>query len=197
MLITHRLLIASAFISTVSAFGAGCVAQAAEPVGGSAEALLASGQDAADKSCNVVLEGANLREVGVRGNYEQDCSTGTCYLVWYGSVRLSAEAIAEGGVPAVLYASTVDGFATWHEAPATSPDGSNRYEFALRVGTLRRSDDYNQARMDIIPFVRFPGGGRLFDHNRYEGSYDNYEISWKTGWRYFNSPSVCPEGAAP
>lgn len=138
--------------------------------------------DQADRSCQVVLTSVAPRELGTPGNYMTDCDldgTTVCRgrLVWFAEVQLAPSVAQQSGAPALLYRSTDDPSA-WVETPAAgstlSSDGSLRFE--ARMIALHPGPDDGTQGAELIPFARFPNGGRLFDHNEYRGPFENYRI---------------------
>ena len=176
---------------------AGC---GSAPVGNTS-ALLSTVGDQADRACQVVLTSVAPRELGAPGNYMTDRGL----LVWFAEGQLAPSVALEGGVPALLYRSTDDPGA-WLEAPATvtnvESDGSLQFE--ARMIALRPGPDDGTQGAELIPFSRFPTGGRLFDHNVYPGPFENYRLGTPPPgaivdtsspdaqrWRYDRS-SACP-----
>ena len=134
-------------------------------------------QDQADRSCNVVLRDL-LRPVSGQP--------------WQGTIEISQEAAAEGLVPSLLYQPAGD--STWHElagtpSHATATPGFARFDITLPLDPV-------PADVQLVPFVRMPQGGRLFDHNRNPGDLDNYDLAGPD-YAIWDAPSVCVPPSGP
>lgn len=159
--------------------------------------LGADGKDAAERGCHVVLRTLE------RGNTR--CSSGLCWWSWKGTVDLSAQAVAEGGRPGVLFKN--QDARTWSSVTPTkvagAPAGFQRYTFTLWRNTLRdgmSATAYSRAKVEVAPFLRTSTGARLFDHNRYPGEFDNYVLSSAGSWAVADDPAACgakPAGVLP
>ena len=164
--------------------------------------LGADGKDAADRGCNVVL-----REIGRRpnntGGYETACTaSGGCFYVWGGTLDVSAQAVAEGAKPYVLYqsGSSPSWIQVTPSAAAGAPQGFKRYTFKLKKGTVSAgasTTSLMNTRIQVSPFLRTATRARLFDHNRVAGDFDVYALSSANGWSVRNDPAVCPPPAPP
>ena len=133
--------------------------------------------DSADRNCNVVL-----RDL-------QRTWTGLTYLtngsswVWQGTVEISEAAAAEGLTPYVLYHLAPSG--PWQEvagvpAQAAATPGFVRYTITLDKdlpGPGWSGTSLSNTRIEAVPFLKMPQGGRLFDHNRNAGDTDNYAMT--------------------
>lgn len=172
----------------------------AEPTGeppGAAEAPLTGvdgARDQADRACHVVLRDLSRLADGTGGYQTVDG-----VWVWEGDVELSAAAAAEGATVGAVYQYGSD--PTWYEvtatASATAPTaGFARYRLRLDHGLPgpgMSGTALASARVQVMPFARLPGGGRLFDHNRVAGDFDNYLLTADT---YFTVPrvdAICPD----
>lgn len=159
------------------------------------------GSDRADRECGVVLRGAR-RLPGPTG-LEVDCSTGRCWFVWGFEVDVADALVEVGAIPAVLYRSGSD--PTWWEAsPSTSApspvEGYERYAvrvFEHTVDSGMSLTSLMRTRIESIPFVHLPGGGRLFDHNRQPGDFDVYALVADNEWSVAEDPAVCAAGPTP
>lgn len=150
-------------------------------------------RDQADRNCHVVL-----RDLGRLGNgtggYQE---TGGAW-IWEGDLELSAAAAAEGAAPAVLYQYGSD--PTWWQAAATpSPTAATpgfvRYHVRLDrylPGPGMSGTALASARVQIVPFATLAEGGRLFDHNRLAGDFDNYLLAAATNFAVPRSDAFCP-----
>jgi hypothetical protein len=148
--------------------------------------------DHADRNCHVVLrELARLRD-GTPFGYQTNGDS----WVWGGTIDISTEASNEGLAPALLY--HVAGDPTWHLAAATAsevpaPAGFARWDVQLDHDLVGPSSpDLTTARIELVPFLALDGGGRLFDHNRFPGDFDNYTTGWDTDFIVRPADAVCP-----
>lgn len=161
-----------------------CGAPAATSTDG--PALLPS--DTADHACQLILRVVQRPTVG--DGYETDCSSGTCSFVWRGGVDV-AETVAANAEVHVLYHLASD--SNWYDVAATldAPvtPGFRRYAFVLDQHLFGPND--TASTIEVIPYLRAPGGGRLFDHNRNRHDFDNYEL---TATYYYTASD---EGACP
>lgn len=154
-------------------------------------------RDQADRNCHVVLRDLARLSNGT-GGYQD---SGTSW-IWEGDLELSAAAAAEGAAPAVLYQYGSD--PTWWEVAATpsatpATPGFVRYRVRLDhdlPGPGMSGTSLTRAQIQVVPFARLAEGGRLFDHNRYPGDFDNYLVSWASNFAVPRNDAVCP-GAGP
>lgn len=131
--------------------------------------------DQADRACNVVLR--DLTRTGTS-------PTSDAY-VWTGTVEISSAAAAEGLVPSVIYQYGSN--PAWFAAtvtPVTGPGSATPgyARFAVQIdhdvlGPGMSATAHQRARIQVEPFLPLAGGGRLFDHNRNPGDFDNYVLS--------------------
>ena len=156
--------------------------------------LSGSGQDEADRSCQLVLRSV-ARGTGPTG-VEADCSSGSCWFVWRGQMDVKSQALSEGGKPWVAFRSTWDG--TWHAVEATATSGAGagqqRYEFRLAQFTAQSGASFTslqRTRIEIAPYLLTPAGGRLFDHNRNPGDFDNYLLTSDNTWSVGTDAAAC------
>ena len=49
-----------------------------------------------------------------------------------------------------------------------------------------------RATIQVAPVLDLDGGGRLFDHNRNPGDFDNYVVDWAHDFRVAPAAAVCP-----
>jgi hypothetical protein len=159
--------------------------------------LLVGSSDAADTSCSVVLRSA-ARPNGVQGAYEIDWTTGG-YYVFAGSVDVSDAAAKDAAAVGVAYLSG----GAWYDVTATksvgAPAGFQRYAFRIANHTVMSGTSTTSLmryRLELAPYVRGTAGGRLFDHNRNPGAFDNYVLDGSDAWSIAEAPAVCP-GARP
>lgn len=154
-------------------------------------------QDASDRGCLAVLRDV-ARPPGV-GGYETDCSQSRCWFVWSGTIDVARSLVDEGATVGLMYKSGGD---TWWEVPAVPeavPEGADEgavqsfsfrmFEHTADPGTSLSS--LMNTRIQLIPVVHLPGGGRLFDHNRVPGDFDNYVLDSSNSWSIQDDPSVC------
>lgn len=162
---------------------------------------VAAGTDHADRGCLVVLREAARVPTGP--GYEVDCSSGACFYVWRVLVDVADEVIAEGGEVTVSYQSGSD--LSWWEAPAVAmaegaPEGFERFVVLVSEHTVSPGMSLTslmRTRIQMIPVVHMPGGGRLFDHNRLVGDFDNYELIADNEWSIDDDSAVCARAARP
>lgn len=172
------------------------VRPAAAPLSG-----VVDGTDHSDHDCLVVLRAASRTQDGP--GFETDCSTGACYFVWRVTVDVADEVLEEGGQLGVLYHSGSGD--QWWEAEAEmtlegAPEGYQRFllrVFDHTVGPGMSMTSLMRTQISMIPVVHLPGGGRIFDHNRNSGDFDNYELVEANEWSISDDESVCSAAPAP
>ncbi|HEU0034290.1 MAG TPA: DUF6209 family protein [Kofleriaceae bacterium] len=166
---------------------------------GSTEAPLVGvdgSRDQADRNCHIVLRdmGRNFTGIGfetVGGSW-----------VWQGTIEISDAAAGEGLVPRVVYQSGSD--PTWRSATATKLDvaGTPGYQrYTVRIfeglpGPGMSGSALANTQIQVVPFLGLAQGGRLFDHNRLPGDFDNYTIT-SPDFAIASAPSVCTAPAGP
>ncbi len=191
----------TSMVSVVLVLGlAACAGELERPTRGVAPLLgSADGTDAADRACNVVLRDL-ARVPGEGGGYENVCAGGACWYVWEGTLDVSDAAVSEGAVPEVTYQSGSD--QTWWVSGTTpisgAASGYQRYAVRLFEHTVSPGMSFSalmRTRIQVAPYLRTRNGGRLFDHNRNPGDFDNYLLVVDNAWRIDADPSVC--GGAP
>lgn len=147
--------------------------------------------DQADRSCNVVLRGLE-RETNPAG------------WVWTGTIEISNAAAAEGLTPSVLYQSTADNDAAWHEVnglPATGTATPGYTAFTITLDKFvpeqgMSATAIQNSKISVVPFIHLAQGGRLFDHNRHPGDVENYELGYPD-FAVFTDPTVCQAATGP
>lgn len=163
-------------------------------VAGSAPLVGVDGShDNADRNCHVVLRDLTRLGNGTGGFQTRDGSW-----IWEGDLELSTAAAAEGATPAVLYQYGSD--PTWWEAPATASPiaatpGFVRYRVRLDrylPGPGMSGTALTSAKVQVVPFARLAEGGRLFDHNRLPGDFDNYGLEYAGNFAVSRNDAVCP-----
>ena len=154
-------------------------------------------RDQADRACHVVLR--DLARLGNgTGGYQDSAGS----WIWEGDVELSEAAAAEGATAALLYQYGSD--PTWWQASATpSPvsatPGFRRYRVRIDrhlPGPGMSGTALTSAVVQVVPFATLPEGGRLFDHNRLPGDFDNYTLAWSGNFAVPRNDAVCP-GSGP
>ncbi|MDQ3369318.1 MAG: DUF6209 family protein [Myxococcota bacterium] len=181
----------------------GCVDPATESDPGEGAPLVGvdGSIDAADRNCHVVLRDLDRNWTG--SSWESvTTSAGSAAYVWQGVVEISTEAVGEGLVPRVLYQSGSD--PSWREAVGTPLTGGATPGFArysVRIseglpGPGMSATSFLNTRIQVAPFLRMAGGGRLFDHNRNANDFDNYVVS-KPEFAVGTAPNACAPAAGP
>ncbi|MCL4228705.1 MAG: hypothetical protein KJZ91_29915 [Myxococcales bacterium] len=178
----------------LASLGAACVEPAPPMVAGEAPLVGVDGsRDQADRDCHVVLR--DLARVGNgTGGWQEQAGV----WIWEGAVEISEAAAAAGAVPAVLFQYGSD--PTWWEVAAIPDAGAATPGFVrhrVRLdhhlpGPGLSGTALTRARVEVVPFVRLPAGGRLFDHNRHPGDFDNHELTLATGFAVPRNDAVCP-----
>lgn len=155
--------------------------------------LLVGSSDAADTSCSVVLRSA-VRPNGTTGGYEIDRTTGG-YYVFAGVVDVSEAAAKDAASVGVAYLSG----GAWYDVAATksagAPAGFQRYAFRITNHTVTSGTSTTSLmryRLELAPYLRGAAGGRLFDHNRNAGAFENYVLDASDSWAIAEAPTVCP-----
>lgn len=188
-----------AVVSLVTAVAAACAVNPADTESSTAVGPLVGvdgSHDQADRNCHVVLRdlGRNFTGIG----YE---THGTSW-VWQGTVEISEAAAAEGLVPAVIYQSRTNG--TWYRVDGTpvgvaGTPGYVRYTVRLDhdvPGPGTSGTALANSRIQVVPFLDLPGGGRLFDHNRNPSDLDNYAIT-SPDFAIWRDDTICTPPAGP
>jgi hypothetical protein len=156
--------------------------------------LGANGQDAADRACNVVLRTATRTELN--GSFVTRCTTAGCFVVWTGTLDVSAQAVAEGAKAYVLFKN--QDTAVWTRASTSkvsgAPAGFQRYAYRLEKNTISPSISFtslSNAKVMVAPYLLTRSGARLFDHNRVPGDFDSYELKQSNGFAVADDLQVC------
>lgn len=152
--------------------------------------------DQADRNCHVVL-----REMERSGSGFTLETVGSSW-VWVGTVEISEAAAAEGLVPSAMYRMAPSG--AWSSVDAEPLDGGATpgfVKFGVRIheglpGPGWSGTSLSNAKIEVVPYLRLAGGGRLFDHNRNANDFDNYVIT-SPDWAIWTSSTVCPPPAGP
>jgi len=183
---------------------AGCGAGIAEDGLGtreqvSADLLVDGVGEVSDAKCNVVLRSL----ARVTDPYANPCYTGKCWAVFQGSLDLSEAAVAEASWVGVQYRSSVDNYAMWREVEASpvdgAPAGMQRYQFQMSEYTLdpgMGGTAISRTRLEVAALFRTAGGGRMWDHNRVPGAFDNYVLDLGNSWAIADDAAVCYPVAA-
>jgi hypothetical protein len=152
--------------------------------------------DSADRACNVVL-----REVSRPPNGTGGWQTNGTSWIWNGTIDVNPEAVLEGSEPRVLY--HYGSSPTWWQVAATAVDGAPagfaRFAFTLDhdlPGPGMSGTALANARVEVVPFLALSEGGRLFDHNRNPGDFDNYILNLGNGFSV-GASAACPAHAEP
>lgn len=149
--------------------------------------------DQADRACHVVL-----RDLARLGNGTGGFQTAGGSWIWEGDVELSAAAVAEGATAAVTYQYGSD--PAWYQVAATpsaiaATPGFVRYRVRLDHGLPgpgMSGTSLSTARVQVMPVALLTGGGRLFDHNRVPGDFDNYGLTFAGNFAVPRNDAVCP-----
>ena len=152
--------------------------------------------DAADRNCNVILRGLDRNWTGFTWE-----TNGTSW-VWSGVIEISDAGYAEGLVPTLLFQYGSD--PTWHEVAATPAQlaGTPGFKkYTVRIDTDLPGPGLSgtalaNARVQAVPVLHMPEGGRLFDHNRNPGDVDNYVMT-SPDFAVWGNDSVCAAPAGP
>lgn len=134
--------------------------------------------------------------------------TGLSYLtngsswVWQGTIEISEAAASEGLQPYLLYRMAPSG--QWSEvagvaSQAAATPGYVRYSITIHQGLPGpgwSGTSLSNAKIESVPFLKMPQGGRLFDHNRNPGDADNYAMT-NPDWAVWRNDSVCAPPAGP
>ena len=153
--------------------------------------------DQADRSCHVVL-----RDLGRLGNGTGGYQTNGSAWIFEGDVELSAAAAAEGATAAIQYQYGSD--PAWYQVAATpsatpATPGFVRYRVRLDSGLPgpgMSGTSLSTARIQVMPVAHLTGGGRLFDHNRVPGDFDNYLLTAAGNFAVTRNDAVCPSAGA-
>jgi hypothetical protein len=179
-----------ASLCLASLFTIGCAASEdgsfeLEPTPAAGPELKVDGGDAADRDCRLVLRTLQ-QPFGLPSN----AANGVNWVVYHGMIDVADDA---DGIPAALFASnSTNG---WWRVVAThvgdGEPGYQRYRFILDRNTVPMGDStaWRHMRINVIPYLE-RADGRIFDHNRYRGDFENYVIT-KDESRYGDDLAVC------
>jgi hypothetical protein len=158
----------------------------------------ADGGDAADRDCNLVLR--ELARPAAQGGFATECIDGYCWFVWEGSLDIATSALAEGAYPEVMYQSGAG--SSWWVVGTDPIDGAGsgfqRFGFRFAEHTVSPGMSMTslmRTRIQVAPYLVTSNGGRLFDHNRYPGDFDNYWLTSDNAWAIDDDASVCQPAA--
>lgn len=168
--------------------------QAPGPLGDKADGL-----DRADHGCAVVLRAVG-RSPG-EGDFETACTDGECSYVWHGTVDVAFDT-APAAV-GVLYHHVSN--PTWWAVPASpaaveggETPGFRRYEFMLSEHVFgpggpggpggAGADD----PIELVAYTTTAEGGRVFDHNRFDGDFENHRLETENGYASFDAGACEP-----
>ncbi len=152
--------------------------------------------DQADRNCHVVLR--DMKRSGSGFSLE---TVGSSW-VWVGTVEISDEAAAEGLAPSVMYRMAPSG--AWSSVDATAldqPGTPGFVTYSVRIheglpGPGWSGTSLSNAKIEVVPYMRLTGGGRLFDHNRNASDFDNYVMT-SPDLAIWSSATACPAAAGP
>jgi hypothetical protein len=150
---------------------------------------IAGSGDSADHDCRVVLRSVGRQPGGP--DYETDCSEGACTYVWRGSVDVAGALPAEATVHVQYRLASEPSWWEVQAVPATGLPDVRRYTFALARHLFGPGDEQAGQVIELVAFVLLPDGGRLFDHNRYPGDFDNFRLTSDDGFAASDG-GACP-----
>jgi hypothetical protein len=187
MTFTRRLLVAFLTLAPACAQpdDPGAVASTAPAIG------KADGTDSASRACEITLRDAT-RAYGDDGNYATDCASGTCLYAWNGSIDVAETAWQDGASVHLLYHRTTDG--TWWDVAAEAQRAAvpsyRRFGFTISEHLFGPAEADAGVEIEMVAYLALPGGGRLFDHNRFTGDFENYRMTPGDGW-YVYDAGIC------
>lgn len=164
----------------------------AGPALGAADSL-----DSPDRECAIVLRSVGRERSGP--GFESWCASGgPCWQVFRGVVDVATAALDDGSVPFVTFRSLARP-ETWWEVSTLevtgAPRGFRRFLFVLGENTIEEGISATaiaRSRIELVPFLRRPSGARVFDHNRHPGDFDNYVLTYDSGFSVGDDAAVCP-----
>ncbi|MBX3269913.1 MAG: hypothetical protein KF729_06610 [Sandaracinaceae bacterium] len=163
----------------------------------------ADGGDSADRACAVVLRSVR-RAAEADGRPATKCADGRCWILLEATVEVADRALAEGGLPELLYRNPegADGWfaATLADPAAGAPAGVSRFRIRFGEGGVRdglTASATTRSRIEVVAYLRGPRGGRLFDHNELPGDFDNQLLSGASHFSFDARADVCPGAVAP
>jgi hypothetical protein len=177
------------FASILFVFACGaCVVESAEPEWTSASApdTKADGSDRSDRDCQIVL-----RSLAQPFGLPAHSVDGVNWVVYEARVDVDETAI---GTPTLLFSSKYT--TNWWQLTGVPVDGGapgyQRYSFTLDQKTVPMGDSssWRSMRFEVIPLLSLADGGRLFDHNRFRGDFENYVITVHET-RFGDDPAAC------
>lgn len=130
-------------------------------------APLTGGADAADRACTVIMrQGLPIEANG-----------------WQATIEVSDTA-GPDAVPALLWRRPGQ---PWQSTPGFPlPDGNTTPGYVRYAVTI----DVLEQPFEAIPYLPLATGGRLFDHNRNRGDFDDYEIA-APDYAIWTAPTTC------
>jgi hypothetical protein len=152
--------------------------------------------DQADRNCHVVLRDLSRNSTGI------SWETAGSSWVWSGAIEISDAAASEGLVPSAMYHLAPNGpWSSVDATPVTAPATPGYARFMIRLdhdlpGPGWSGTSLSHVRLEVVPYLRLPQGGRLFDHNRNPRDLDNYVAS-SPEIAIGNAPTVCMPPAGP
>ncbi|MCB9596463.1 MAG: hypothetical protein H6719_27315 [Sandaracinaceae bacterium] len=163
----------------------------------------ADGTDSADRSCQVILRTLR-RAAEADGRPATLCADGMCWLSFDATVDVSDAAIADGGVPEVLFRDP-DGADGWLASTDARPvagaeSGFSRFVVRFGRGAIRdgmTATALSRARLEVIAYLRAPSGSRVFDHNERPGDFDDLVVHGPSQFAFDSDPAICLAAAAP
>lgn len=155
--------------------------------------------DQADRNCHVVLRDLERNVTGL--TFE---TVGSSW-VWQGTIEISQAAADEGLVPSAMYRMAPSG--AWSSVTATPITSSATgpapgfVAYSIRItqglpGPGWSGTSLSTARIEVVPFLALPEGGRLFDHNRHPSDLDNYRMT-SPDLAVWSDATVCAPPAGP
>ena len=147
------------------------------------------GMDSADNSCQVVLRWVGRYQAEDGNGFAKRCLNGVCNWIWKGLVAVD-ENVPDGVTVHVLYHLISD--ANWYEVVA-SPTGNinfnyREYEFTMSDNLFGESSYSDENVIEMVAFLRYSDGRRLFDHNTFRGDFENAQLSAQNDFSgYFGS----------
>jgi Family of unknown function (DUF6209) len=102
---------------------------------------------------------------------------------WQATIEVS-DAAGPDAVPSLLWRRPGQ---PWQSTPGFAlPDGHTTPGYVRYAVTI----DVLEQPLEAIPYLPLAGGGRLFDHNRNPGGYDNYVIA-APDFAIWTAPTIC------
>ena len=146
----------------------------------------ADASDRADHDCQVVL-----RDIGFKPGSPYATRDG--WIVWQGHVDVASDALSAGAEVGVLYHRVGR---PWYEVDAVAPAVRDphlplqHFSFELFYGITSGGEggtNWQDMKVEVIPFLRMVDGSRVFDHNINASDFSNYllDYSWGTNRRPF------------